>query len=567
MWDSEVDLLVAGSGMAGLSAALVASVEGLQVLLCEKEAKVGGTTATSGGVIWIVGSSEARAAGATDSDDEARRYLRHELGDHFREELVEAFLASGKTAVDYLRQHSEVVFDHFRYPDYHSDAPGGSKPGNRVLVARPYDGRLLGQAFERVQPPMPAMLVFGGMMFNRADVPLLMRPYASWKGFKLAMKMALRHLSDRLRYSRGTRIFNGNALVARFLFSLLKRNVSVRTNAPLVDLVTEQGRVVGAVIEHEGLTQRIRTRRGVVLATGGAARNAALLRELAPDFPHDYTLASRGSTGDGILLARKVGAVTDTQVASPAVWCPASLMPEANGSVTVLPYGFLDRGKPGVIAVNCKGKRFVNEANSYQDIVFAMYARRSEDHLKAYLICDRDFIRDYGLGFVPPHALSLKKFVRSGYLKSALSLESLAVSIGVDFGQLQRTVDEHNGYASTGVDLAFGKGDTAFNRANGDASNKPNPCLRPIRQAPFFALGMHPATFGMSVGLKTDGNSRVLDANDRPVPGLWACGGDTTSVMRGYCPAGGVTLGPALVFGYRAGMDAASAHNTPAGPS
>lgn len=556
-WDDEVDLLVAGSGMGGLTAALVGAVEGLAVLLCEKGPRIGGTTATSGGAIWIVGSTEARAAGSADTIEDARRYLSHELGNHYREELVEAYLESGKAAVDYLRENSEVRFKYWPMPDYHSDDPGGTSAG-RLLGTQEFDGRRLGRDFERVQPPIRRMMVFGGMMFNRDEVPLLMRAYSSWKGVSLAVRLVLRHLSDRIHYSRGTRIVLGNAMVARFLYSLLQRKVPIWTSAPVIDLIHEGGRILGAVVDKDGGAKRIRTRLGVVLATGGVAHNQALLRELTPDFPHEHTLAYEGDTGDGFLLARKAGGVADDNVVSPAVWTPASIMPESDGSTSILPYGYLDRGKPGAIAVNSRGRRFVNEADSYQDVVFAMYRDRAEDGLRAYLICDRDFIHDYGFGLVPPNAPSINGYIRAGYLKRGRTLKDLAKVIGVDGDALEHTVEEHNEYALTGHDLAFGKGNTAFNRFFGDPANKPNPCLRPLRKGPFFALVMYPTTLGMSVGLKTDGNARVLDRSDQPITGLWACGNDMTSVMRGYCPAGGVTLGPALVFGYRAAMDAAA---------
>lgn len=557
VWDLEVDLLVAGSGAGGLTAALVAANECLSVVLCEKSPRLGGTTATSGGGIWIPLSSQAVAAGVSDDPEAVRLYLRGELGEYYRQELVEAFLTSGPEALDYLRRHTEVRFDLADIPDYHSDAPGGVRTG-RTLMATAFDGRRLGDAFETIQPPMRRMMVLGGMMFSRREVFTLLRPLSSWQAFRTTTGLLLRYLSDRLRHSRGTRLLIGNALVARYVFSLRALGVPLWTRAPLRDLIVEDGRVVGAVVDYAGGLKRVRVRRGVVLATGGVARDPELLRELTPGFPHEFTLAHEGDTGDALTIARRAaGAAADTHVRSAAVWTPASLFKESDGSLSVMTYGYLDRGKPGAIIVNPRGERFVNEANSYHDVVLAMFDRQAEDGLTAHLICDSDFIHDYGLGVVPPYRRSVTAYVRRGYLQTASTLDDLARKIGVDPQGLRRTVDDHNAYARTGKDLAFGKGETAFNRYNGDPHITPNPCLRPLQRAPFYALRVHPATIGASVGLKTNRDGRVLDTSDRPIAGLWAAGNDQTNVMAGCCPAAGVTLGPALVFGYRAARDAA----------
>jgi len=561
-WDAEVDLLVFGSGAGGMTAALVGALEGLTVKVCEKAPRIGGTTATSGGAIWIVGSSHAREAGADDTIDEGRRYLQHELGEHYREDLAEAFLESGPTAIDYLAQRSDVLFELMPIPDYHSDAPGGTISG-RVLSPLPFDGRELGADFEKLQPPMRRLMILGGMMVNRGEIPLLIQPFSALKNFKLAIRLLARHFLDRLRYSRGTRLLIGNALTGRLFLSLKRQGVDVQTEASLEALIIEDRRIIGAATRTSSGVKRIHARRGVILATGGPAHDFPYLQQALPDFPHEHTLAFGGNTGDGHRAAQAAGALIDNDVTNPAIWTPASIHREKDGHLTVFPYGYLDRGKPGAIAIDSKGRRFVNEANSYHDVVVSLYAnarRLNRDHRRAYLVTDSAFLWKYGIGIIPPRSRFMDRWVRAGYLVKGNTIEELANAINVDPAALQDTVKRHNTFCTEGKDPDYGKGDTAFNRFNGDPQVTPNPCLAPIDKAPFYALPIHPASLGMSLGLKTDGNARVLNADGVPISGLYAVGNEMASMMRGHCPAGGITLGPAIVFAYRAALHAAATH-------
>jgi 3-oxosteroid 1-dehydrogenase len=550
-WDRDVDVLVFGAGMGGMTAALVAALEGLDVLLCEKTDQVGGTTSTSAGTVWIPGSSQAVRDGVPDNIDDARRFLAAEIGPR-AEAVREAFLTAGPAALDYLEARTEVKFTAPpRHPDYHSNQPGRALAG-RALAPLPFDGRLLAKDFARVRPPIAPFMVLGGMMVGKADIPFLLKPFASVANFTAAMKLLLRHATDRLRFARGTRLVMGNALVARLFYSLRQRNVPIVYDARLVELVKGNDRVEGAVVDIGPQRLTIHAKRGIVLATGGFARNDKLRAEYMSDLPIAHSNAFAGASGDGFVAAQSAGAAVDDKHVSPAFYFPSSVHKE-----TIYPHILLDRAKPGLIAVNAEGRRFVNESDSYHDFVEAMFrANAAAPSVPAFLVCDRSFIRDYGLGLVHPGSgeRTLASYIADGYLHRAGTLMELAGHIGVDGKTLLRTVQEHNRYAETGVDEAFGKGGTEYNQFNGDPANAPNPCLRPIVQPPFFAVAVYPSTMGTCVGLSTDGDARVLDAGGAPIIGLYACGNDMASLFRGVYVGPGITLGPALVFAWRAVM-------------
>jgi succinate dehydrogenase/fumarate reductase flavoprotein subunit len=395
-------------------------------------------------------------------------------------------------------------------------------------------------------------MVLGGMMVGKDDIAILLKPFASPTAFASAAKLVLRHASDRLRHRRGTRLVMGNALVARLFYSLRARNVPISFDARLVELVKGNERVEGAVVDIGDKRQTIRARRGVILATGGFAPNENLRAEFMPGLPVAHSNAFAGASGDGFAAARATGAGVDAKHTSPAFYFPSSVHKD-----TVYPHILLDRAKPGLIAVNSDGRRFVNESDSYHDFVEGMFrANAAALSVPAWLICDRGFIRDYGLGLVHPGAgkRQIERYIVDGYLKRGETLMELAQGIGVDGKTLLHTVQEHNRYAATGIDEAFGKGGTEYNQFNGDPANKPNPCLRPIAEPPYFAVAVYPSTMGTCVGLATDGDARVLDGEGRAIGGLYAVGNDMASLFRGVYVGPGITLGPALVFAYRAVM-------------
>ena len=557
-FDEEVDWLVFGSGAAGLCAALVGRLEGLDVLLCEKTPLIGGTTATSGGTIWVPGSHQSQLTPTPDDLDSARRYLEGELGNDGASELREALLSSGPAMLDYLESKTEVRFKaNSPYPDYHAERPGGAQ-GGRALSPLPFYGRLLGADFAMLRPPRDEFMVLGGMMVGRDEIRHLIRPWRSLQSLRIAARIVGRYARDRLSYRRGTRLLLGNALVGRLLYSYRNLGGRVALNTALQELCVEGGRVLGATVQADSGVRRIRARRGVVLATGGPSSSASWRERLLPGRDLPWSLAFDGNTGDGLDAGLAIGAVLDTRHDSPFFWMPASRLDRSGLPPVVYPH-IRDRPKPGLIAVRDDGKRFVNEGNSYHDFVSALFAASPDSRTPhAWLICDRAFVRDFGLGVIHPVWQHLPSFERAGYLVSAATLESLAGKTGIDAQALRSTVMQYSDDASAGRDRAFGKGELALNRYNGDPDTTPNRCLRPIEAAPFYAVRVIPAPIGSSVGLLSDADARVLDDSRVPIEGLYACGNDMSSVMGGHYPGPGITLGPAMVFAYRAARHAAA---------
>jgi succinate dehydrogenase/fumarate reductase flavoprotein subunit len=551
--ENEVDVLVAGAGAAGMTAALVCAIEGLDVLLVEKSDQIGGTSATSAGTIWVPGTTQARDAGFVDTVDDARRFLDAVIGPN-DDGRREAYLASGPEVVDYLARNSDVKFAMYaRHPDYLSNRPGTTL-GGRALLPLPFDGRLLGGDFKHLRPPIGEFMALGGMMIGRDDIEPLTRPLASAANLRRALALLWRQATDRLRHRRGTRLLMGNALVARLFHSLRRRDVPIWRNTSLIELTTEGGRVSGAVLSVAGAQRRVRARRAVVLATGGIGGSVERLNEYVRP-PLRHPLAFAGAMGDGLRVARSAGAAVEDDHAQPVFWSPVSETPWLAGGRGAYPHLALDRAKPGLIAVDARGRRFVDEAVSYHDFVVGMHrAHEVAPAIPAWLICDRTFIAKYGLGRVPPGRRSLRRHVASGYLVQADTIDALAVLIKVDGAGLRDSVARNNRFAETGIDDDFGKGSTDFDRHNGDPSHQPNPCLGPISTPPFYAMAVYPSTLGSSIGLHADADGRVLATNGEPIGGLFACGNDMASIMRGHYPGPGITLGPGMVFAYRAAM-------------
>lgn len=546
-------MVVLGGGAAGMAAAALAAAEGLRVILLEKTGQLGGTTATSGGMVWAPGNAKAAAIGLPDSVEAARRYLGQTVPGTHNAAARAAFLAHAAAAIDALEARTELRFMPVAsYPDYYPDREGAAL-GGRVLEPVPFDGAKLGRHFALLRPPLPEFMVFGGMMIGRADLVHFRNFARSFRSAARVARLLGAYGRQRLTHSRGTTLVLGNALAGRLFSSLLRLGVDVRLNHAAERLVMEDGRVSGVRVRGE----TIRARRGVVLATGGFSHDPALRAELLPKAAR-FSAAHSGNSGDGIRLARAAGGALDTSGEDSAFWTPVSRFIRRDGSEAIFPHTVTDRGKPGTIAVNAAGQRFVNEALSYHEFVRAML--RDEAARRAtFLLCDHRFLRRYGLGPIPPFPFSPKPWQRSGYLVSAPDLAALARALGLNAAALEATVSRFNDDARAGIDRAFGRGSDAYQRYLGDPLHRPNPCLAPLATPPFHAIALYAADLGTAAGLAADQDARVLNPAGQPIPGLYACGNDMHSVMNGAYPGPGITLGPALTFAYLAVRSLSSA--------
>ncbi len=558
------DLVVAGAGAAGMTAAAVAASQGMRVLLVEKTALVGGTTAWSGGMVWVPANRQMLAAGMADSLDAARRYLAATVASESGAAMREAFLTHAGEAIDYLAAHTPVRLRPVTvYPDYYPDRPGATL-GGRVLEPCPFDARALGSRFALLRPPLPEFTLFGGMMVSRPDITHFRRVFRSAHATWRVASLLARHARERLTAPRGTSLYLGNALAGRLLLAVTELGVELRLGTRIAALRRDGRRVSGLVLRNGSDDEAELTCRAVVLATGGFSHDAGLRARMLSPAAGPLSAAAPGNAGDGIRLGLDVGGELGTANASGAFWVPASRSRRADGSECVFPHTVTDRAKPGLIAVDDAGQRFVNEAVSYHEFVLAMLRHGLGATRPAYLVCDRRFLWTYGLGRVRPFSLRLREHLASHYLHAAPSLGALALTLGIDAAGLTATVAAHNADARAGVDRRFGRGSDAYQRHLGDADHRPNPCLAPLETPPFYAVAVYPADLGTATGLLTDARARVLAADGTPVPGLYACGNDMNSVMNGAYPGPGITLGPALTFGYLAARDAAQ--NAALGP-
>jgi len=547
------DVIVVGSGASGLTAAVRAAHARLKVLVVEKADYFGGTTALSGGGIWIPNNPQAHAAGIVDPPERVRQYVLEVIGNTARPELIDAYLATGPAMVRWLAENTPVEF--LLSPetsDWYPEIPGASRFG-RLLSPKEYDGKKLGEFFPQLRPARQEFNAPGGFMIDLFDLPYLANMPSLGSLMHLG-KLGIRFGVDKLRgYARGTRLTMGNALAARLLRSALDAGVTLRRQVTVDGLTMEGRRVTGINIVVDGRTEKLLAKRGVVLASGGFSANAKLRRDYMPYPDQHVSITSDDNTGDGMSLALTAGGSLDGQNLCNGVWAVVSTMTREDGYLARYAH-LIDMSKPGCIAVNDKGERFGNEASV--SFVDAMHATGA---VPAHIIGDAQCVKKYGMGLVFPGAGNLQKLVKSGYIVEAPTLRALAASIGVDPQGLERTAATVNGYAVSGVDADFHKGERQIDREIGDPKHGPNPCLGPLEKAPFYAVKIYPGDGSTTVGLRIDAQCRVLGSSSEPLPGLYAAGLDANSIWRGKSPAHGCNVGPAMVLGFITGSSLAEA--------
>ncbi len=564
----QCDVLVVGTGAAGLTAAVSARKGGLDVLIVEKEAVYGGTTATSGGVLWVPGNRHgqavAAATGVEETPEKARSYLEAEAGNYGEPARIDAYLRYGPAMVDYMEAETEVKFYGMAYPDYHSEHPAASSV--RSLGTVDYQASTMGPHLATLKNQLPQTLFLGLAVGSSVEMKAFMAAGRSFKAMLQVGKRMLSHFGDLIRYGRSEQMVRGRALIGRLARTAFDLGIPLWLSSPVRTLVPgEGGRVVGAIIDRADGPVRVEARRGVILATGGYAnddaRRAATYPAPAGRMEH-RSPANDGNTGDGIRMAESVGGAFNGHVGQPAAWMPVSYIPGRSGSEGVWPH-LVDRQKPGFIMVTQKGRRFGDESAAYTDLVPALInacAAEGATEASAWMIADARGVRRWGIGYARPFPVPHGHHLRSGYLLRADTLAELATKTGIDAAGLEETVQRFNSHAAQGQDPDFGRGQRVYDLYQGDEEQKPNPCLAPLVEGPFYAVRIMASEIGTFAGLKTDACARVLNEAGQPVPGLYAVGNDQASVFGGAYPGAGATLGPAMTFGWIAGRHIAGLH-------
>jgi 3-oxosteroid 1-dehydrogenase len=552
-FDEEVDVLIVGSGAAALTAAIIAADNRAKVALIEKGDQFGGTSATSGGVIWIPASHLAKAAGADDSPEEAASYITALAGDDAEPERIRAFVENAPRMLAYMQERTEVRYASIPYTDYHAELPGG-KMGWRSHDPQPIDGRRLGADLARLRPTHPAGMLFGRISWTAAEAAPMITRMPGWQ--KMLTRALWRHYSDvgqRLRSTRSRFLTSGNALLARLKLSLDGRQVEIRYRHALISLIERNGRVQGAVVQTPAGTRRIAARQAVILAAGGFERDADMRRRyLTGSANPEWSGSQNGNTGDAIRAAQAVGGATRRM--DSAWWAPTIKVP---GEDRARPL-FFERSLPGSLIVDAKGRRFLNEAASYHKAGEAM---RDAGGGQAWVILDARFKWRYPMGPLMPMIPSWMhpKAVRR-ILRKASSIRKLAVQIGVSPDVLEKSVARFNHHASRGEDPDFSRGQQPYDRYYGDPKVSPNPNLLPLEKPPFYALPVNAGDIGTNGGLATDAHGRVVDDMGSPIEGLYAVGNSAASVTGRSYPGAGSTIGPAMTFGYIAARHATGAN-------
>ena len=557
MWDHEVDFLVIGSGAAGMSAALHADALGLEVLLVEASDSFGGSTAISGGVVWVPDNPQLASRGISDSREEALTYLRHISAGRVPEERLVAYVDHSKRMLAWMEAHTHLRLDSLEsYCDYYPEAPGG-KPGGRSMEPVPFDARQLGPHFQLLRRPHPQSQVMGKFGISAREAHGYLVPT-----FFTKLKLVLRMIQWALRFwkrkgGRDTKLHAGNSLIGRLLLSLVESGVTTWLESPATGLIQEDGRVVGAHVQREGAPVRVRARKGVLLAAGGFEQNQAMRTEhhVRGESRTEWNTGNPHNQGAGIRMGVDAGGVVEGM--EDAWWTPVTRIPRSDPAWVLV----VEKSLPGSIFVNGAARRFVNEASPYLDVVEGMYAGDAVP--VCWMVFDAEFRRQYPVGPVAPgyaqpdHRLS-RRFLE-GFFRKGETLEALAEATQLDPAALSETIERFNAMADAGVDEDFGRGESLADVYYADPRVGPNPSLRALRKAPFYAIAVFPGDLGTKGGLITDASARVLDSQGQPIAGLFAAGNCSWAVMGPSYPGAGGTIGPALTFGFLAAEAASHA--------
>ena len=545
---AEFDIIVAGSGAAGMTAALTAARLGATVVVLEKTAAFGGSTARSGGGIWAPGNAVLRRAGIADTPEDASAYLAYVTGDDAPAPLRRALLEHCPAMLDLVLAATPLRLAWVPgYADYYPEAPGGRACG-RSIEPVPFDGRLLGAELTRLNKPY--LPVPDGVAVTQADYRWLSlgprHPRAVLAGAKVAGRLARRLLGHRM-------LSLGQALAAGLRAGLAASGVPVWLDTPLTSLVSTDGRVTGVRVVRDGKPTMIRARRGVLIATGGFERNEEMRRQYQQSpIGTSWTTGAAGNTGDGIVAGQALGA--SVALMDDAWWGPSIPLPGG-------PYFCLaERSLPGCVLVNGAGQRFVNESAPYVDAVHAMYEGNTPEnpHIPAWLVFDQRYRDRYVFAGLPPGRPLPRRWYASGAVFRAPDLAGLGDAIGVDPAALAKTVARFNDFARTGDDEEFCRGASAYDRYYSDPRCRPNPNLAPLAKAPFYAVKIVPGDLGTKGGLRTDARARVVREDGSVIPGLYAAGNASAAVMGHSYAGAGATIGPAMTFGYIAALDLVS---------
>ncbi len=549
-WDLSADLVIAGSGGGGLVAAVAAIDAGLEPLVLEKMPVVGGSTGISGGILWLPNNPLMRAARINDSFEDAMKYFDAVVGDVGQASSTERrqmFLRAGSEMVTFLQRKGVRFVRSHGWSDYYCSRAGGNEAG-RGIEGIPFDAGVLGPEWERRMPRPFARGMGLVMLTNEARAVQYFN--RTPQNFLTAAKVFLRSKSAQLR--RKNLLTNGASLIGQLTKVLMDLNGDppIWTECPVEDLVVESGRITGVRAVRNGKPVLIEARKGVLLAAGGFAHNAEMRRQYSGNQPNEaeWSIANRGDTGEILQTAMRLGAKTD--LLDEAWWLPS---PSRTLGAAAASVGQA-RQRPGAVFVDGTGQRFCNESNSYVEVGKAMYASKA---VPCWVVFDEGYIRRYAATSNPFRRRIPQEVIDSGAIRKAGTLEELAGMIGVDPPQLVRTVQRFNEHARKGIDPDFGRGQSAYNDCLGDPGYKPNRAVGPLDTAPYYAAEVYPSDVGTCGGVVTDEFARVLDEDDRPIPGLYATGNITATVMGRTYPGAGASIANTAVFGYVAARHAA----------